>query len=72
MGTGIGVVLLVIGAILYWAIDVDIPGINEDATGVILMLAGLLAIGLALYLSYQRSNTRTTYVQQDRRTDNQY
>ena len=72
MGTGIGVVLLVVGAILYWAIDADIPGINEGATGVILMLAGILAIGLALYMSYQRSNTRTTYVQEERRSDNQY
>ena len=72
MGTGIGVVLLVVGAILYWAIDVDIPGINEDATGVILMLAGLLAIGLALYMSYQRSNTRTTYVQEERRGSDEY
>ena len=72
MGTGLGVVLLVVGAILYWALDVDIQGINEGAFGVILMLAGILAIGLALYQSYQRSNTRTTYVQDDRRNDNQY
>ncbi len=67
MGAGVGIVLLVVGAIFYWALDVDIPGIDEGTMGVILMIAGVLAIALSLVVGYQRTNTRTTHVEEQRR-----
>ncbi|HEX6514503.1 MAG TPA: hypothetical protein VF049_02945 [Nocardioidaceae bacterium] len=51
MGIGTGVGLLAAGAILFWAVDVDLPYIDDPALGVILMVIGILAIGLSLALS---------------------
>ena len=38
MGIGIGIFLMVLGAILAFAVETDVPGINVNALGVILML----------------------------------
>ena len=54
---GAGITLLVIGAILTFAVNVNIPGIGKDALGVILMLGGALAIGLWLMTESQRRRT---------------
>lgn len=64
MGAGVGVVLLVLGAILYWAVDIDIPGVTDNTLGVILMVGGLIAVVLSLVLNAQRS--RTTHVEERR------
>jgi hypothetical protein len=42
MGIGTGVVLFAAGAILAWAVEIDLPYISDDALGVILMVAGLI------------------------------
>ena len=68
MGIGIGIVLLVIGLILLFAItefrasvqDVVDPG----TVGWILVIAGVLALVLALVMNNQRS--RTTHVEERR------
>ena len=64
MGVGVGVVLLVLGAILYWAVEVDIPGVSDNTLGIILMVVGVIAIVLALVVNQQRS--RTTVVEERR------
>ncbi|HET8717803.1 MAG TPA: DUF6458 family protein [Nocardioidaceae bacterium] len=64
MGVGVGVVLLVVGAILFWAVQVDLPGVSDDTLGVILMIAGILAIIIALVMNQQR--TKTTHVEERR------
>ena len=64
MGVGVGVVLLVVGAILYWAVEVDIPGVSDNTLGIILMVVGVIAIVLALIINQQRS--RTTVVEERR------
>ncbi len=64
MGVGLGVLLLVVGAILYWAVEVDIPGISDNTLGIILMVVGVIAIVLALVINQQRS--RTTVVEERR------
>ena len=46
MGIGISLFFLAIGAILTWAVDASVSGINVNAVGVILMVVG--AIGVAL------------------------
>ncbi|MBA3991482.1 MAG: hypothetical protein H0X54_10680 [Propionibacteriales bacterium] len=70
MAIGLGVVLIVVGAVLIWALDeaVDIDFIAENTLGVILLIAGVLAIGLSLAINAQRSRHRTTHVE-ERRTD---
>jgi uncharacterized membrane protein HdeD (DUF308 family) len=64
MGIGIGIVLIVIGAILLWAVQVDIPFVTDDTLGIILIVAGILAVILALVMNAQRS--RTKHVQENR------
>ena len=40
MYIGLGIVLIVIGAILAFALNIDIPGVGDDTLGYILMAAG--------------------------------
>lgn len=56
---GAGITLLVIGAILTFAVDVRIPGVGKDALGVILMLGGVLAIVLWMVTENQRRHHHT-------------
>jgi hypothetical protein len=42
MGIGTGVVLFAAGAVLAWAVEIDLPYISDDALGVILMVAGFI------------------------------
>ena len=44
MSIGVGIFLMVLGAILAFAVKADVPGINANALGVILMLIGLVAV----------------------------
>ncbi|HYP46693.1 MAG TPA: hypothetical protein VEQ66_16025 [Propionibacteriaceae bacterium] len=64
MGIGIGIVLIVIGAVLLWALNVNLPFFSDDTLGIILIVAGLLAIVLALVMNAQR--TRTKHTQENR------
>jgi hypothetical protein len=63
MTIGGGILLFVIGAILAFAIDVDIPGIEDNTLGYILMLAGVLVAALSLALT--RRSHRTVAVTND-------
>ena len=59
MGIGLGVVLLVIGLILVLdVINFDISFVEDTTLGWILLLAGILAIVLALVMNAQRSRSR--------------
>jgi len=64
MGIGVGIFLIVAGAILLWAVDVDIPYVSGDTLGLILLVVGVLAVVLALVMNAQRS--RTKHVQENR------
>lgn len=44
MGIGVSIVIAAIGAILYFATDATVSGLNLDVVGIILMVAG--AVGL--------------------------
>jgi hypothetical protein len=60
MGIGLGIVLIVLGAILLWAVDIDLNFIDDNALGVILLAAGALAIILALVINAQRTRSKHT------------
>jgi uncharacterized membrane protein HdeD (DUF308 family) len=64
MGIGVGIVLLVLGAILLFALNVDMPFVSDDTLGIIFIVAGALALILALIMQAQRS--RTKHVQENR------
>ncbi|MFI6347612.1 DUF6458 family protein [Streptomyces sp. NPDC050560] len=52
MGIGGCIVLIAVGAILTFATDWDLQGVNVDLVGIILMAVGL--IGLAMFSSIAR------------------
>ena len=56
MAIGLGVVLLVLGAIFTFALEVGIPGLGEDALGLILMAAGVLSIVLGFFQLHSRQH----------------
>ncbi len=67
MGLGVSLILIAAGAILTWAVNVSVSGVDLTAIGVILMVVG--AIGFLLSLAFWSSwggpagvRRRTTYV----------
>ena len=48
MGIGVSVFLIAVGAVLTFALDASVSGIDLDVVGVILMLAGLIGIAVSL------------------------
>ena len=67
MGIGGGITLIVLGLIfMMHVIEVDIPGLDENGLGVILVLGGIAAIVLSLTVwrdsrygyGYRRGGTR--------------
>lgn len=69
MSIGTGIVLFVIGAILAFALNVQLDWVNLDLVGYILMAAGALTaiVGIIVMVS-RRGRTRgtTTVVEDDR------
>ena len=57
MYLGGGITLLVIGAILSFAVRDGVSGVNLTMVGYILMGAGVLAIILSMVFNAQRTNT---------------
>lgn len=56
MGIGLGVVLLVAGAIVTWAYDGNIPDVDDAALGAILLGAGVLLLVVAAIVNSARSH----------------
>jgi hypothetical protein len=48
MATGISLFFIAVGAILTFAVETDVPGVNVKALGVILLLIGLVAVVYSL------------------------
>jgi hypothetical protein len=78
MGYGFGIFLVAIGLILIYALEVDIPGVGQEALGWILVIAGVLIVVItAIQLNARRrsaSVATTTHSDgsqtvQQRRTD---
>jgi hypothetical protein len=71
MGIGVSLILVAAGAILTWAVNATVSGLDINAVGVILMVVG--AIGLVLSLMFwsswggfgSRSTARRTTVVDD-------
>jgi hypothetical protein len=67
MGTGVSLILIAAGAILTWAVNATVSGLNIHTVGIILMVVG--AVGLVLSLIFWSSwggvgtSRRTTVVE---------
>jgi hypothetical protein len=66
MGIGVGILLIVVGAILTFAVNATVAGLNLDAVGWILMLAG--AAGLILFFVVRNRRRTTRSVMADPRS----
>jgi hypothetical protein len=66
MGIGVGIFLIVVGAILTFALDATVAGINLDVVGWILMLAG--AAGLVLFFYFWNRGRAPRAVVSEQRT----
>ena len=66
MAIGLGILLIVLGAALIWAINLDLSFVEDDTLGIILLVAGILAVALSLIINAQRSRSRTTHVEERR------
>ena len=69
MGIGVGIFLIVVGAILTFAVDATVAGLNLDVVGWILMLAGVAGLILFLYFWHRRRTPRGTVMTERRSYD---
>ncbi len=65
MYVGLGIVLLVAGAVLAFATDFDVSGVDMVMVGWILMAGGFVSIVLSLVLSRRRSVASRRVTQRD-------
>ena len=59
MGIGVGIFLAVVGLVLMFAVDVNIPGIEDNTLGLILLVAGIAGIVLGMIAARNANHTRT-------------
>nr|WP_104084419.1 DUF6458 family protein [Cryobacterium sp. Y11] len=60
MSIGLGIFLLVVGAILVWALDITVTGVDLQLVGYILLAAGALVTILGVVLMTRRRNSVST------------
>jgi len=69
MGIGISVFLIAVGAILTFAVNATVSGLDLSTIGVILMIAGGIGLATTLLIFGDRGGRRTvvsdTYVEDD-------
>ena len=61
MGIGTSLFLIAVGAILYFAVEADISGLEISTIGVILMVVGVIGLLISLFMvsSTRRGPERT-------------
>lgn len=69
MGIGAGVLLIAVGAILTFAVEYDVAGIDLDVVGWILMGAGALSLIMALLVWGPRKRARREIITERRSPD---
>ena len=48
MGTGLSILLIAVGAVLAWAVDAQVSGIDVQAAGVIIVVVGIIGLVASL------------------------
>lgn len=64
MGIGTSIFLIAVGAILYFAVDASVSGLDISTVGLILMICGALGLVISMFLigSARRGTTERTVV----------
>jgi hypothetical protein len=69
MGLGVSLVLIAAGAILAWAVNAEVSGLDIQVIGVILMIVGIVGFLISMLFwsswggpAYFGGRRRTTYV----------
>jgi hypothetical protein len=68
MGLGVSIFLIAVGAILTWAVNASVSGLELNTIGVILMVVGALGLVLSMIFwsswgGFSGERRRTTYVE---------
>jgi hypothetical protein len=61
MGIGVSILLLALGAVLFWGVDYEVAGVDLDAVGVFAMAVGVLGALLVLMTSTRGGKVRRDY-----------
>jgi hypothetical protein len=69
MGIGVGIFLIAVGAILTFAVDATLAGLDLTVVGWILMLAGTAGLIIFFYLWHRRRAPRTVVTESRRHDD---
>jgi membrane-bound ClpP family serine protease len=64
MGIGLGIVLIVVGLIVMFALQGDVPFFTDGTLGIILIVGGVLSLVIGLFMQFSRN--RTKHVQENR------
>jgi Domain of unknown function (DUF6458) len=67
MGIGVSIFLIAVGAILAFAVNASVSGLDLAVVGYILMIVGVLGIVMTLFIFGPRRATRTGAVVEERR-----
>ena len=65
MGIGASVFLLAVGAILTFAVEWTVQGVDLDAVGIILMIAGCIGLAVTLAMMSRTGGNRVTEYYED-------
>ena len=66
MGIGLGIFFIAVGAILYFAVDAHVNGIDLAVVGIILMVVGAIGILVDLLVLAPRRRSSTTVIERPR------
>jgi hypothetical protein len=69
MALGTGIFLIVLGAVLSWGVTDTLTSVNLAVIGYICMVAGVIALGLSMWLNAQRSKTTHHEVVETKNTE---
>ena len=58
MGIGTSIFLIAVGAILRYAVNVTVQGVEIDTVGLILMVVGIIGLVISLAIIFMSSNDR--------------
>jgi hypothetical protein len=67
MGIGASVFLIAVGAILAFAVNVTVSGLDLAVVGYILMIAGVIGLALTLFIFAPRNRASSGAVVEERR-----
>ncbi len=60
MGIGVGLFLIAVGAVLTWAVNATVNGVDINTVGVILMIVGAVGLVLDLIIFAPRRHSSRT------------